>query len=194
LNFASNHGDVYHNDFDDILNAVTQLDPNDPNRDHPSELTQAENFRLHISYDDDNDPATPEQTNDNFNALLGVFRNDARFVEGLLGEMYISSKSTGAIYLVSNSLPYDADFDADGDVDGRDFLTWQRNFNTTAGYGSDGDANHNGLVDASDLAIWQDQCTSSGSELVAAQQIPEPASAIGLLVGLSLLTWRRVIF
>jgi glucose/arabinose dehydrogenase len=194
LNFASNHGDVYHNDFDDILSAVTQLDPNDPSRDHPSELTQAENFRLHIAYDDDNDPSTPEQTNDNFNALLGVFRNDARFAEGSLGEMYISSKSTGAIYLVSNSLPYNADFDADGDVDGRDFLTWQRNFNTTAGYGSDGDANHNGLVDAGDLAIWQDQYISSGGELVGSQSIPEPASAIGLLVGLSLLTWRRVIF
>jgi glucose/arabinose dehydrogenase len=194
LNFASNHGDVYHNDFDDILSAVTQLDPNDPSRDHPSELTQAENFRLHIAYDDDNDPSTPEQTNDNFNALLGVFRNDARFVEGSLGEMYISSKSTGAIYLVSNSLPYNADFDADGDVDGRDFLTWQRNFNTTAGYGSDGDANHNGLVDAADLAIWQDQYTSSGGELVASQSIPEPASVIGLFVGLSLLTWRRLTF
>jgi hypothetical protein len=194
LNFASNHGDVYHNDFDDILSAVTQLDPNDPSRDHPSELTQAENFRLHISYDDDNDPATPAETNDNFNALLENFRNDARFVEGLLGEMYISSKSTGAVYLVSNSLPYNADFDADGDIDGRDFLTWQRNFNTTAGYGSDGDANHDGLVDAADLAIWQDQYTVSGGELAASQSIPEPASVIGLLVGLSLLTWRRITF
>ena len=104
LNFASNHGDVYHNDFDAILNAVTQLDPNDPSRDQPSELTQAQLQRLHLTLDDDNNPATPPTTSDNINTLFGVFRNDARFGEGRSGEMYISNKNNGGIYLVTNTV------------------------------------------------------------------------------------------
>jgi glucose/arabinose dehydrogenase len=189
-NFASNHGDVYHNDFDDILNAVTQLDPSDPSRDEPSELTQAENFRLHLALDHDNDPSTPEQTNDNMNALFDTFRNDARFEKGLLGEMYISFKTNGAVYLVSNTLPYDADFDDDDDVDGRDFLIWQRNFNSTAGYGSDGDANHDGLVNQTDLVIWQDQFGSRGLLSANSQAVPEPSTAALLLFGVAWLFSR----
>ena len=120
-NFASNTGQVYQNDFDDILNAVTQLDPNDPSRDEPSELTQAETFRLHLLFDDDNNPATAALPYDDFNRLLDPYwaRNDARYGEGLQGEMYISSKWTGQVYLVTNTIPYNADFDGDLDVDGR---------------------------------------------------------------------------
>jgi hypothetical protein len=163
LNFASNHGDVYHNDFDAILNAVTQLDPNDPSRDHPSQLTQAENFRLHISYDDDNNPATAPFLTDDFNRVFNPWwaRSDARFAAGLLGEMYISAKWDGRIYVVTNSIPYNADFDGDGVVDAEDFLIWQQN-SGGVGYFTPGDANHDGFVNELDLAIWQDQFVLSG--------------------------------
>jgi hypothetical protein len=53
-----------------------------------------------------------------------------------------------------------ADFDNDGDVDGRDFLAWQRN---------------NGL--ASDLALWQNQY-GGGNPLNTTQAIPEPTSFV----------------
>jgi glucose/arabinose dehydrogenase len=164
LNFSSNHGDVYHNDFDAILNAVTQLDPSDPNRDEPSDLTQAENFRLHLSFDDDNDPSTAPQLWDDFNDLIGNggwARSDARFGEGLLGEMYISSKWDGRVYIVTNSVPYNADFDGNLIVDDDDYLIWQSNQNMV-GYGTAGDANHDGFVNDQDLAIWQDQFVLSG--------------------------------
>jgi len=54
-----------------------------------------------------------------------------------------------------NTLP-SADFDADEDVDGADFLTWQRGFGaatTDASY-SNGDSNNDGSIDATDLANW----------------------------------------
>jgi glucose/arabinose dehydrogenase len=192
LNFASNHGDVYHNDFEDILSAVTQLNPGDPSRDHPSELTQAENFRLHISYDDDNDPTTAPQLTDNFNRVFDPYwsRSDARFAEGLLGEMYISSKWDGRIYIVSNSIPYDADFDDDGDVDGRDFLIWQRSSNTV-GYYTAGDANHDGFVDSADLAIWQDQYGSPSPLLSPSTSVPEPSVLTLLLITATSLLSRQ---
>ena len=48
------------------------------------------------------------------------------------------------------------DFDTDGNVDGGEFLTWQRNFGATAGATrAQGDADGNGAVNAADLATWQ---------------------------------------
>jgi hypothetical protein len=54
---------------------------------------------------------------------------------------------------------------ADGDTDGRDFLTWQRSYGATASASSDGDVdgrdflvwqrNTGGSVGGSDLADWQ---------------------------------------
>jgi hypothetical protein len=77
-----------------------------------------------------------------------------------------------------------ADFDDDGDVDGRDFLAWQR---------GDGDANGNGTVDGADLAIWQNQYGSGGS-LAASVAVPEPGTvilALSCLTAASLHSPRR---
>jgi hypothetical protein len=71
-----------------------------------------------------------------------------------------------------------ADFDTDGDVDGTDFLRWQRGFGTMGGASkAQGDANVDGNVDAQDLAIWQ---TGYGTTplLLAVNTVPEPATAI----------------
>jgi hypothetical protein len=54
--------------------------------------------------------------------------------------------------------PDSADFDGDGDVDGRDFLLWQRGFGTPINAEKiDGDADNDGDVNGDDLDIWQDQ-------------------------------------
>ena len=75
------------------------------------------------------------------------------------------------------------DFDQDGDVDGNDFLAWQRGFgvgNTLA----EGDANGDGVIDQSDLEIWQNQFGGQNASQ-AAGAVPEPTSSV-LLVFLSL--------
>ncbi len=52
--------------------------------------------------------------------------------------------------------PPTADFDQDQDVDGSDFLRWQRGFGTTSGaLLANGNSDDDGDVDASDLAVWQ---------------------------------------
>jgi hypothetical protein len=55
--------------------------------------------------------------------------------------------------------PSSADFDGDGDVDGRDFLLWQRGYGITApnAVKADGDADNDTDVDGVDLEVWQDQ-------------------------------------
>jgi len=48
-----------------------------------------------------------------------------------------------------------ADFDTDGDVDGADFLAWQRGFGTPNAQRADGNSDDDMDTDASDLAAWE---------------------------------------
>jgi hypothetical protein len=60
------------------------------------------------------------------------------------------------------------DYDRDSDVDGHDFLLWQRQLGSAASPGGSGaDGNGNGQVDASDLAVWRGNYGASGSPAVA---------------------------
>ena len=73
------------------------------------------------------------------------------------------------------------DFDSDGDVDGDDFLLWQRNFpvlDGTAG-SSSGDANGDGNVDGDDFLVWQRNFPYS----TAISSVPEPNSLALLVLG-----------
>jgi hypothetical protein len=70
-----------------------------------------------------------------------------------------------------------ADFDGDSDVDGADFLTWQRGLGP--GGPTTGDVDGNGVVDAVDLAAWKGQY---GAAVAAASTVPEPASLALLAV------------
>ncbi|TWU22794.1 dockerin type I domain-containing protein [Bythopirellula polymerisocia] len=80
--------------------------------------------------------------------------------------------------------PSIGDFDNDGDVDGADFLRWQRGLNLTGGALPDqGDANGDGFVNAADRTVWQNHYgMQSGSNL---KQVPEPKN---LLLQIGLLT------
>jgi hypothetical protein len=82
---------------------------------------------------------------------------------------------------VTASAASSGDFDQDGDVDGRDFLVWQRNFgtnNSPRAVLDAGDGDYDGDVDGDDLAVWQAQY---GGGALAAVTIPEPASWLLLL-------------
>lgn len=80
-----------------------------------------------------------------------------------------------------------ADFDGDLDVDGADFLMWQRGFETNG----DGDADGDGDSDIDDLTIWELQFGSTINPLGAASGVPEPTSWILGAIGLTVLGRQR---
>ena len=57
------------------------------------------------------------------------------------------------------------DFDRDNDVDGSDFLTWQRQFGQLVTSGSGADSDENGKVDGVDLFTWKDNYGASVNAL-----------------------------
>lgn len=65
----------------------------------------------------------------------------------------------GAFELGATIAPPSADFDEDMDVDGDDFLAWQRGFGTLApnAMKSDGDADNDLDTDGDDLLVWEAQ-------------------------------------
>ena len=78
-----------------------------------------------------------------------------------------------------------ADFDGDSDIDGSDFLAWQRGFGKSSGVvPSDGDADSDGDVDAQDLTSWKFQFGGVAPQPLAASV--ERASLIDLAMAVEL--------
>ena len=81
----------------------------------------------------------------------------------------------------SQTLVPSADFDTDGDVDGADFLAWQRGFGTASPTPSEGDADFDADVDAADLGIWQTNYGSGTPLLAAATSGPSLVASVALI-------------
>jgi hypothetical protein len=71
----------------------------------------------------------------------------------------------------------DADFDNDSDVDGNDFLIWQRGVGVGTTNAA-GDANGNSVVDGADLAVWKTQFGPGAPAAGAIGAVPEPAGGV----------------
>ena len=78
-------------------------------------------------------------------------------------------------------IPASADFDTDGDVDGADFLAWQRGFGTPGADKTDGDADNDNDVDGVDLGIWETNYGSGATLLAAVTSGPSPVASAALI-------------
>ncbi|QDS98840.1 hypothetical protein [Adhaeretor mobilis] len=106
-----------------------------------------------------------------------------------------NTNSAGFFYLgamdMTSSWVQLADFDSDSDVDGSDFLIWQRGFGINNGATlSQGDVTDDGAVDEEDLRLWNSQyCASSILQPLSSDPVhvvPEPKSLYLLAFGLGI--------
>jgi len=114
--------------------------------------------------------------------VTGSISSDARSESRFVDQPGVSS-GPGVIDLGAfEAFVPAADFDEDNDVDGFDFLAWQRGFGTESPLAakSDGDADHDNDVDSADLGFWQDQYgqVSVGGSVAASSSIEEAQPAL----------------
>lgn len=98
--------------------------------------------------------------------ILGSFANSELVASGRSWDIDILGND---VIVTAGSLVSgpDGDFDNDGDVDGSDFLYWQRN-----------------LGDPTTLANWQNAYNGSGAPLAGAAAVPEPSTMVLTLLAL----------
>jgi hypothetical protein len=104
-----------------------------------------------------------------------------------LGTMYVDEISAA----IAGAVRPLADYDLDGDVDGGDFLVWQRTLGSPGAPGTGADGNRNGTVDAGDLAAWRFERSLAGQGAqpggLTQQPTPEPTGAALAVAAMCLL-------
>jgi glucose/arabinose dehydrogenase len=70
------------------------------------------------------------------------------------------------------------DFDGDSDVDGSDFLRWQRGLGATSAAHSQGDGDEDGDVDGADLAVWRATFATNFAATPADLSVSAPAGVV----------------
>ena len=137
-------------------------------------------------------------TDDGDETAAGLVNSVAFYDEVLTEEaILLLGGATASGIPISATPTLNADFDEDNDVDGHDFLIWQRGFGIDSGatHGQ-GDADENEAVNAADLTVWQTQFGGPPPlPLIAAVSVvPEP-TGLGLsflfLLGTAAMRWRR---
>lgn len=103
----------------------------------------------------DNSPVPTPVFDDASNISFQIYFNNGGF--GIDGDNIIRVDNVGLEFVPSTVTP--GDFDGDGNVDGRDFLLWQRDTNV------------------GNLADWQNNY-GGGGELAAIAAVPEPGSLL----------------
>ena len=102
---------------------------------------------------------------------------------GLLAFAATFTDGTSGVFVSDAVKSATGDFDGDLDVDGADFLAWQRGSRIPgAGHPGNGDANDDGILNDADLAIWKTKFAGAPA-VDAATNVPEP-SGVALLAGM----------
>jgi glucose/arabinose dehydrogenase len=107
------------------------------------------------------DPANPYGTVQDIKPMLtpdvGSPGFPVAFGEDAVGNLYIAFL-TGSVYRIQTDNLLAGDFDADGDVDGADFLAWKTAYGDSGG---PADGNGDGTVNAADYTVWRNNLGAS---------------------------------
>jgi hypothetical protein len=120
------------------------------------------------------------------NAVLHLLDQDV-YLDVRFTSWGVGAGAGGAFGYERAAIAPSADFDRDGDVDGGDFLAWQRSHGAVDALQSEGDADFDGVVGGEDLLVWRSSFSlgagAGDSALGSATNVPEPSG--GWLMGLA---------
>ncbi len=124
---------------------------------------------------------TPSSLGNTTQNYIGKSQFADPYLNGRVDDFRIFSRAltaaevSGLTYVPANP----GDYTLDGDVDGDDFLVWQRQLGAVVlpfGSGADGDVS--GRVDAADLAVWRGRFGTGGSLLTATSNSASAAAVV----------------
>jgi len=161
----------------------------------PVNFTGTSSLTLDGDLEFDPDASLPLIRGASFYLVSGITNATSSFNNLILPELVDGLDWDTSTFYVDGVLSivpeFSADFDKDGDVDGADFLRWQRGFGTDVGAQNtaamaDGNANGDQFIDGDDLALWLAQYGTDGIPLSAlGQVVPEPGCTALVLSCLS---------
>ena len=100
-------------------------------------------------------------------------------------EVLAQGVATFAINSFTRIVPFDGDYNFDGNLDGNDYPAWSNAFGQTSPDFSYADGNHDGVVDAADYVIWRSNTGLSGSGS-GSPLVPEPSAIVLGVISLSI--------
>ena len=124
----------------------------------------------------------------NFNFVTNF---NLQVAHGNAGFLFDANNVVRIDNVVVEELAENADFDADGDVDGADLLRWQRGLGGTPITWTNGDANGDGSINSTDLAAWKTQFGTPSAATIAAVAEPASLAASVVLVAAAVFARRR---
>lgn len=141
--------------------------------------------------------ASADDTQFNYGWIGVRIDNEADATGAVIGYAYETTPNTPIMAGDAGPFVANADYDDDGDVDGGDFLVWQRQNGTNVAAGTGADGNGNGAVNGDDLALWKSNFGTGGAVSLteaAVIAVPEAASlALGGVGGAIALGWCLLI-
>ena len=111
-----------------------------------------------------------------FEDLFQQFDTDPNLYPGFLASQHNNPFEQYAAKLTLGN----GDFDEDDDVDGRDFLTWQRSFGGSVA--PEQDTNGDGIANEKDLNVWEAMYGQNWAGASSSITVPEPGGATLLLL------------
>jgi hypothetical protein len=143
---------------------------------------------LHVSLINDFTPSGGQQ----FTILTaGSIVNNGFMLTGPAASSFSLLVSSNSVILQAISVGVPGDYNQDGIVDAADFTVWRDTRGSTTNLIADG--NGNNAIDAGDYTVWQQNFGQADAKnsVDSAELVPEPASAIGLIIGLLIVRFRR---
>ncbi len=160
---------------------------------------------INARLEDTTDPISHQEPKLLSNVFSGISRDEEydaeAFTDGIqsmkaLVQIKLESFDSGAsAFINSVALKFGVtsagdvggDYDLDEDVDGADFLVWQRELGFSVDNYAASDGNGNGIVDGGDYVVWRNNFGAIGASSNAILMVPEPGTIGYACFGIPLL-------